>query len=116
MDVSKPENLERYRGYLRVLADMQLCPRLRGKEDASDVVQATLIQAHTAAQDFRGSTEAELKAWLKTILGNLIINLGKKYTTQKRDFRLERSIDQRMQDSAMRMFRELPAEKASPSE
>lgn len=90
-------------------------PRIRTKEGVSDVVQATMLQAHAAASDFRGTTEAELKAWLKTILSNTLVNLAKKYHAKKRDFRLERSIDQNLQDSAMRMVGELSAGKTSPS-
>ncbi len=115
MDASNTPNLEHYRSYLRVLADIQLGPRLRGKEDASDVVQATLLHAHAAAADFRGTTDAELKAWLKTILSNTLINLAKKYSAKKRDFRLELSIDQQLQESAMRIVGELSANNTSPS-
>lgn len=112
-DVQTP-NIERYRNYLRVLADMHLGPRIRTKEGVSDVVQATMLQAHAAASDFRGSTEAELKAWLKTILSNTLVNLAKKYQAKKRDVRLERSIDQSLQDSAMRIVGELSAGKTYP--
>lgn len=108
-------NIERFRGYLHVLADMQLGPRLRSKESASDVVQATMLQAHAAIADFRGTTEAELKAWLKAILSHTLVNLAKKYQTKRRDVRLERSIDQNLQDSAMRIGGELSADKTSPS-
>lgn len=115
MNQTGKPNIERYRDYLRVIADMQLGPRMRAKEDVSDVVQATMLQAHAAESEFRGSTEAELKAWLKTILSNTLVNLAKKYKAKKRDFRLERSIDQSLQDSAMRIVGELSASKTSPS-
>jgi len=115
MNKTETPNIERYRGYLRVLADMQLGPRIRTKASVSDVVQATMLHAHAAAGEFHGSTEAELKAWLKTILSNTLINLAKKYRAKKRDFRLERSIDQNMQDSAMRIAGELSAGRTSPS-
>ncbi|MCS7469597.1 sigma-70 family RNA polymerase sigma factor [Stieleria sp. ICT_E10.1] len=109
-------NLEQYRNYLRVLADMQLNPRLRAKEDVSDVVQITLLQAHRDQGNFRGKSEGELRSWLKTIVTHTLINLAKKYQARKRDLRIERSIDQQMQESAIRIVGELSADQTSPSE
>ena len=40
-----PEDLEQYRSYLKVIAQMQLSPRLRTKEDGSDVVQRVMLAA-----------------------------------------------------------------------
>ncbi|MCS7465206.1 sigma-70 family RNA polymerase sigma factor [Stieleria sp. ICT_E10.1] len=116
MSCDKPQNLEQYRRYLRVLADMQLNPRFRSKEDVSDVVQTTLLRAYQDLDGFRGSSEVELRAWLKTILTHTLINLAKKYRAQKRDIRLERSIDQQLQESALRIIGEPPAEQTSPSQ
>ncbi|MDV6029250.1 MAG: sigma-70 family RNA polymerase sigma factor [Phycisphaera sp. RhM] len=116
MSCDKPQNLEQYRRYLRVLADMQLNPRFRAKEDVSDVVQMTLLRAYQDLDGFRGTSEVELRAWLKTILTHTLINLAKKYQAQKRDIRLERSIDQQLQESALRIIGEPPAEQTSPSQ
>ncbi|XZE54189.1 sigma-70 family RNA polymerase sigma factor [Planctomycetaceae bacterium SH139] len=111
----KPE-LEHYRSYLRLLADLQLNPRLRAKEDISDVVQRTMLQAHQALNDFRGNTDAELRGWLKVILTNNLTNLAKYHSAKKRDIRREISIDQQLQESAARLTEQLPAEISSPSE
>ncbi|PAY19473.1 hypothetical protein CKO51_11475 [Rhodopirellula sp. SM50] len=116
MSCDKPQNLEQYRRYLRVLADMQLNPRFRSKEDVSDVVQTTLLRAYQDLDGFRGSSEVELRAWLKTILTHTLINLVNKYQAQKRDIRLERSIDQQLHESALRIIGELPAKQTSPSQ
>ncbi|MCA9105573.1 MAG: sigma-70 family RNA polymerase sigma factor [Planctomycetales bacterium] len=112
---SNPENLDEYRVYLRVLADMQLDARFRGKEDVSDVVQDTLMLAHRDLEAFRGTTELERRAWLKKILTHTISNLRKKYRTGKRDVRMERSIDQNLQDSAMILGRQIQGDLTSPS-
>ncbi|MGI9471144.1 MAG: sigma-70 family RNA polymerase sigma factor [Rubripirellula sp.] len=112
---NKDSDLNRYRDYLRVLAEMQLNPRLRVKEDVSDIVQRTLIQAHQDRGQFRGASERELKGWLKVILNHTIINVAKKYGAKKRDFRIEQSIEQRMNESAIRLAGELPGDRTSPS-
>ena len=116
MSADDQPDLEHYRRYLRVLADMQLNPRMRAKEDVSDVVQLTMLQAFRDLENYRGTSDGELRGWLKTILTHTLINLAKKHRAQKRDFRLERSIDQQMQESAVRIVGELPADLTSPSE
>lgn len=116
MAMEESVNLEQYRNYLRVLADMQLNQRLPAKEDLSDVVQITLLQAHRDQSDFRGQLEGELRSWLKTIFTHTLINLTKKYQARKRDLRIERSIDQQMQESAIRIVGGPSADQTSPSE
>ncbi|WP_182864749.1 hypothetical protein [Stieleria mannarensis] len=88
-------NLEQYRNYLRVLADMQLNPRLRATEDVSAVVQITMLQAHRDQSNFRRKS---LRSWFKTILTHTLMNLAKRYQAEKRDLRTERSIDQPMEE------------------
>ena len=75
--------LERFRAYLRVLARVQLGVR-QAKLDPSDLVQQTLLQALRAAQEFRGTTDAELAAWLRRILTNTLRNALRDLGAQRR--------------------------------
>ena len=48
--LEQAEVCQRFRDYLRVVAEARLDYRLRGQIDASDLVQQTLLQAHLAWQ------------------------------------------------------------------
>jgi hypothetical protein len=58
-------DLERFRSYLLLLARMKLDRKLRGKLDASDVVQQTLLEAHLAVKSFLGGDTAVQAAWYR---------------------------------------------------
>ncbi|MDP6443750.1 MAG: sigma-70 family RNA polymerase sigma factor [Pirellulaceae bacterium] len=85
--------LQSFQNYLRVLADMQLDQKLRGRLSASDLVQETLLGACRDFQTFRGNSEAELLAWLRAILINNLHNFVQQHVTAaKRDVRRECSL------------------------
>src|SRR6266436_4747442 len=84
--------LETYRDYLRLLARLQLDPRLQGKLDPSDVVQQTLVQALQGLHQFRGRREAEMAAWLRQILARHLANSGRDQGRARRDVGRERSL------------------------
>jgi RNA polymerase sigma-70 factor (ECF subfamily) len=107
--------LERYRNYLRLLARMQLDPRLRGKLDPSDCVQQTLLHAHQARDQFRGTTEAEQAAWLRQILVRIMANAVRDLGRLKRDAFRERSLEASIEESSVRMEAWLASEQSSPS-
>jgi len=89
-----PRPLEDYRPYLRLLARLQLDPRLQGKLDPSDVVQETLLRAHAKRDQFRGKTDAELAAWLRRILANELTDGLRRYGLGGRDVGLKRGLEE----------------------
>ena len=110
------EGLERYRDYLRLLARLQLNPRLRGKLDPSDIVQQTLLEAHRDQPKFRGTTEKEEAAWLRQILVRNLADEYRKFSRSKRNIELERSLQASVNDSSCRLEAWMVASQISPSQ
>jgi RNA polymerase sigma-70 factor (ECF subfamily) len=108
--------LERYRAYLRLLARLQLDPRLRGKLDPSDLVQQTLLEAHRALPSFRGRSEAEMAGWLRGILAHQLAHATRDLHRDKRDVDRERSLEQELHQSSLRLGMWLADAGPSPSE
>jgi RNA polymerase sigma-70 factor (ECF subfamily) len=108
--------LEHYREYLRLLARLQLDPRLRGKLDPSDIVQEALLKAHEKREQFRGQTEEERAAWLRSILANTLIDVARKYGAQGRDVAAERSLEAALHESSARLEHLLATDASSPEQ
>src|SRR5918911_2470490 len=108
--------LGRFRSYLRLLAQLHLDPRLRGKVDPSDLVQQTLLQAHRARDSFRGQSRAELAGWLRQILARNLAHAVRDLTRGKRDVARERSLEQALEESSLRLETWPAAGGASPAE
>ncbi len=111
-----PATLERYRAYLRVLAQLHLDPRLRAKLDPSDVVQQALLQAYQGLDQFRGQSEGELAAWLRRILARCLTNAVRDLGRARRNAARERSLEAALDASSARLGAWLAAEQSSPSE
>ncbi len=111
---SPDDELEPFRNYLTILAESQLHAKLRSKVDAADVVQQTLLQAHQARTQFRGTTEAEKAAWLRTILSNVLVHMAREFSQQRRDISREQSL-QAVEQSSLHLANLLAASTSSPS-
>lgn len=108
-------SLEQFRGYLTLLARMQIGPGYQAKFDEFDIVQQTLLDAHQRFDQFRGSTEAELVAWLKQILSSNLADTFRAHGRQKRDVSRERSINDRLNSSCLHLESWIQSVQTSPS-
>lgn len=109
--------LRRFEPWLRLLVRVQLESRFAAKFDASDVVQQTLLEAVKAFPQFRGSTEAELTAWLRQILAHALAHEIRRYHgTAKRDITQEVSLEAELAQSSQRLGAMLAESGPSPSQ
>lgn len=109
-------DLNQFRGYLRLLAEIELGRHLRAKVDPSDIVQQSLLEAHQDLASFRGQTEPEVVGWLRTILARNLLNTARDFGAQKRDIRRERAIAHRLDQSSQCLAQFLAASQTSPSQ
>jgi RNA polymerase sigma-70 factor, ECF subfamily len=110
------EQLPEFRDYLRLLARAQLNPRLQAKLDASDLVQQTLLEAHRDLGQFRGTSPAEMAAWLRQILARNLANAARDLGRGKRDVSREESLERRLEESSVRLESWLADSGLSPSD
>jgi hypothetical protein len=103
---------ERFRSYLLLLAQMKIDRQLRGKLDASDVVQQTLLEAHQALESFHGHDTAAQAAWLRQILARNKANAAHRQVARRAPVNCRRSGDNhgRVAVAFMRHYRGVPQE------
>lgn len=109
--------LQHYEPWLRMLARLQFESQFHAKFDPSDIVQQTMLQAVRDFARFRGTTDAELAAWLRQILAHTLAHEIRRYGgTQKRDLAREVPLDQQLTQASERLGDILPAPGTSPSQ
>ena len=106
--------LEKYREYLCLLARLQLDPRVQRKLDSSDLVQQTLLKAHEKRDQFRGQSEGEFMAWLRTILANVLADAVRKFGRKHAE--LEVSLQAALEESSSCLESWLADGQAPPGE
>jgi RNA polymerase sigma-70 factor (ECF subfamily) len=95
--------LERYREYLVLLARVLLDLKLRRKVDPSDIAQEALLRALQAIHQYEGTTEVELRSWLRTILLNTLKDHYRAFSGPTRDVNRERSWEATLERSSARL-------------
>lgn len=108
--------LDQFRSYLKFLARVQWNPRLAARMDDSDLVQQTLLAAHRAIGEFRGTTPEEMAAWLRQILARNMAHAVRDLHRDKRDIDRERSLEALLSQSSARLEGWLAADQSSPSQ
>jgi RNA polymerase sigma-70 factor (ECF subfamily) len=115
-DENLPRPLESFRDYLRLLARLQLDPRLNTRLDPSDIVQNVLAKALESACRFRGKTVEEERAWLRKILASELVRANRDEHREKRNVDRERSLEQSLERSSQRLEQLLASDQSTPSE
>jgi RNA polymerase sigma-70 factor (ECF subfamily) len=106
--------LDHYRDYLHLLSRVGLDVRLRALADPSDVVQQTLLRAHARIGQFRGNSEAELLAWLRTILARQLADLARQAGQVR--WEKKQSVEAALEESSARVASWLTDAQPSPGE
>jgi RNA polymerase sigma-70 factor (ECF subfamily) len=101
---------------LLLLARLQLGPAPRGRVEASDVVQETLLEAHRQREQFRGTTDAARAAWLRRLLTGKLADALRRAHAVKRDAAREQSLEAALGQSSARLESLLAADDSSPSD
>jgi RNA polymerase sigma-70 factor (ECF subfamily) len=90
---------EKCQRYLLLIANRELDSQLRAKLGPSDLVQDTMLKAQRGFDASAGSSEGELRSWLRTILLNSVRDAARRYRAgSKRDVRRERNLQAVLSD------------------
>jgi RNA polymerase sigma-70 factor (ECF subfamily) len=82
--------------------------------DPSDVVQQTLLKAHEKLDQFRGTNDAALRAWLRAILAQHLALAGRRFGRETGGHK--RSLEVELEQSSSRLEAFLASEHSSPSQ
>ena len=108
--------LEQYQSYLRLIAEVQTAPRLRGKVDLSGVVQQTIYEGFCQMADKPVESHENIAALLRRILIRNLTDEIRKVTSLKRDVRRERSMESGINTSSDKLKGLLKDHASSPSQ
>jgi RNA polymerase sigma-70 factor, ECF subfamily len=112
------ELFARYRGRLKRLLEFRMDHRLRGREDASDVLQEVYIDAHQRLHHYLKKPELSFYVWLRQLTTQRLIDIHRRHLkAERRDIKQEISIDRlRSAATSASMASLLVAQLVSPSQ
>ena len=113
---SEDMTFEEFRPALLLLARTQLGTRFRRVVDDSDIVQQTLLDAHSQEKQCRGKTTNERFAWVRQILTTTVLDAVRLHTRNKRDIEREVGWEEVIRGSASRAEMWLTDRQSSPAQ
>ena len=112
------ELFTQHRHRLKQMMEIQMDPRLRGREDASDILQEVYLDAHQRIKHYLKTPEMSFYVWLRRLAMQRLIDIHRRHlTSEKRNVKQEVSLDRRRNaaTSASLAF-QLVGRLASPSQ
>lgn len=112
------ELFSRYRTRLKRMLEFRMDRRLRGREDASDILQEVYIDAHQRMPHYLKKRELSFYIWLRQLTTQRLIDVHRRHLkAEKRDIKQEVSINRRSTAAtSASMAIQLAAQLASPSQ
>ena len=84
---------DQQRGRLRRMVDLRMDPRLKGRIDASDVLQEAWLEISARLEDYLRDPRMPFRLWVRFIAGQKLLGLYRYHVgTQKRDARRQRTL------------------------
>jgi len=106
--------IEPYRDYLLLIANSEVRSSIRPKVAASDIVQESMLKATQSLQQFRGTSDEELRGWLRKILINQLHDTNRAFTEcERRDTSREMTLVET--DTESRIATPLVSRESTPS-
>jgi RNA polymerase sigma-70 factor, ECF subfamily len=106
--------LERNRSWLRRMVELRMDHRLRGRIDASDVIQEAYVEANDRLQNFLRDRNMPFRLWLRFLVAQKLLVLHRRHVgTHKRSAGREEAF---LHSSTANLADVLMAQGKSPSE
>jgi RNA polymerase sigma-70 factor (ECF subfamily) len=106
--------LAEFLAYLETLACIKVDPRVRCRFGLSDIVQNTLADALPRLEALQALDDADRKRLLRRMYVNNLLQEIERHLAERRDPRLERSLEDAATESACRLRDWLAVEDSSP--
>ncbi len=105
-----------HRGKLRRMVELRMSPRLKGRVDASDVIQDTFIEAARVLANSELNSEIPVHVWLRRLANQKLIQAHRRHETAEcRAAGREQRVRESIQASSLSIARFLVGNVTSPS-